>query len=178
LRWPVPIASNRGEVMISVSRAIARNSPSCRPGCWIAVTWALASAGCVSEQSRVQETEQMLAAAGFVEKPANTPDRQNQLAALPPYMLQSQQIHAGNAETYGYAYADPQYCRCIFVGDARAFQRYQQIAIEKKIADERMRAAEMAENAAFDWNIWGPYDWWGPEPIVVVNGARGGGPHK
>lgn len=148
---------------------IARNMPRfCLAGALI-----LVSAGCVSEQSQVQETEQMLAAAGFLEKPAITPERQNQLAMLPPYKILSQPIHAGNADTYGYVYADPQYCHCLFLGDPKAYQQYQQMAVQKKIADEQMRAAEMAENAYFDWGMWGPYDWWGPAPVIVIRRAHG-----
>lgn len=152
------------------SNSIARNMPRyCLAG-----ALALISAGCVSEQSRVQETEQMLVAAGFIEKPASTPDRQNQLATLPPYKILSQEIHVGNGDTYGYVYADPQYCHCLFVGDAKAYQQYQQIALQKKIADEQLQAAEMTENAYFDWGMWGPYDWWGPGPIVVIHDGHGG----
>ena len=164
LRWRPAFAGS------SIARNMARYC--------LAGALALMSAGCISEQSRVEEREQMLTAAGFVEKPAATPDRQNQLASLQPYKILSQQIHAGGVDTVGYVYADPQYCHCLFLGDAKAYQRYQQMAVEKKIADERVRAAEMAENASFDWGMWGPYDWWGPEPIVVIRGAPGGPPRR
>jgi len=134
----------------------------------LAAALAILLAGCVSEQSRVQDTEQMLAAAGFVEKPANTPAREAQLAALPPFRIQSQQIRAGNADTVGYVYADPQFCHCLFVGNDRAYERHQRMVVEKKIADERMQAAEMREDASFDWGAWGPYDdWWGGGVVVV-----------
>jgi hypothetical protein len=117
----------------------------------------------------VQDTEQMLTAAGFVEKPANSPAREAQLAALPPFRIQSQQIHAGGADTIGYVYADPQFCHCLFVGNDRAYERHQRMMVEKKIADERLQAAAMREDAAFDWGAWGPYDdWWGPGAVVVV----------
>jgi hypothetical protein len=161
-----PIASGH----IASSRIAGPASRYC-----LAAALALLVSGCASDsdQSRVADTEQMLVAAGFVEKPANTPARQSQLATLPPYEIQSQQIRAGGTYTVGYVYADPKYCHCLFVGNDRAYERHQRMAVEKKIADERLQAAEMREDASFDWGAWGPYDdWWGPGAVVVVRGRR------
>jgi hypothetical protein len=121
---------------------------------------------CVSPADRAQDQEQMLAAAGFLEKPASTPERQTRLAALPPFKILSQEIKAGGVESVGYVYADPQFCHCIFVGDPGAYQRYQRMAYQQKVAAERIEAQEMREENAMDWGMWGPYDYWGGEIIV------------
>jgi len=133
-----------------------------------------ALAGCVTQQSMIEHQEQMLAAAGFLEKPANTPHRQARLAALPPFRVLSQRVTANGQDTVGYVFADPQFCNCVFVGDPVAFSHYQQLAFQEHLAQEQMAAAQMANDDMFGWNEWGPYDYWGGG-VVVIGG--GGGPH-
>jgi hypothetical protein len=125
----------------------------------------LCCAACAS--TAVEETEQMLSAAGFQMRFADTSGKRAQLAALPPHRVVAQRLDAGGSETMGYVYADPDRCRCLYVGDSRAYQAFQRLALEKRIADEQLRAAEMQQNAALDWNVWGP-GFWGPEPVIVV----------
>jgi hypothetical protein len=131
-------------------------------------------AACVSQASRVQDKEQMLVAAGFLEKPASTPQRQAHLASLPPFSVLSQQLQVGGVDTIGYVYADPQFCHCLFVGDPAAYQRFQQMALQQRIAQEQIQATEMAEDNAFDWGMWGPYDYWGGGDIIGGHGGHGG----
>jgi hypothetical protein len=122
--------------------------------------------------AEVQDTEQMLAAAGFAAQPADTPTKQAQLAALAPHKLLTQQFQPPNGGvTVGYVYGDPDQCRCVYVGDQKAYQTFQQMAFQKRIADEQMRAAEMQQDAAFDWGMWGP-GFWGPGPVVIVHEHR------
>jgi hypothetical protein len=124
-------------------------------------------AGCVSERERWEETEQMLVAAGFKMEPADTPEKQAELAALPPHKLLAQPLQAGGKQTTGYVYADPDLCHCVFVGDDKAYQAFAQLSFQKQLADEYRQASLMAENAAFDWSMWGPGFW--PPPVVVVH---------
>jgi hypothetical protein len=126
---------------------------------------------CATQQSISQQTEQMLVAAGFLEKPANTPKRQARLAALPPYHVLSQRVNAGGKDTVGYVYADPQFCHCVFVGNTEAFQKYQQLAFQAHLVQEQVTAQEMADDNAFGWGDWGPYPYWGGGEVIV---ARGG----
>ncbi|MBV9522049.1 MAG: hypothetical protein JO010_04615 [Alphaproteobacteria bacterium] len=125
--------------------------------------------GCATAE--IQDTEQMLAAAGFAMRPADTPEKQAQLAAMPPHRLLTQPLQAGGTETTGYVYADPDLCHCVYVGDEKANQAFQRLAFERRLADERLQAAAMEQNAAFDWNMWGP-GFWGPPPIIVVRRHR------
>lgn len=127
----------------------------------------LLGAGCASERERVEETEQILAAAGFKREPADTPKKQAQLAALPPHKLLNQQLQSGGMQATGYIYADPDVCHCVFIGDGKAYQTFAQLALQKKLADEYREATEMAENAAFSWDMWAP-GYWGPASVVVV----------
>jgi hypothetical protein len=127
----------------------------------------LICSGCTSEQDRVQSMEQMLAAAGFKAQSIDTAEKQAQLAALPPHKLLVRQVRAGDRQSLGYVYADPDVCHCVFVGDAQAYQTFSQLAFQKKLAEEYRETAEMAEAAAFNWDMWAP-GMWGPPPVVVA----------
>jgi hypothetical protein len=124
----------------------------------------LVAGGCASDP--VPETEQMLTAAGFRMEPADTPERQAELAGLPPHQVLVQPVRVGDTPTTGYVYADPDHCHCLFVGDAKAYQAFQQLAVQKRIADEYLQAAALNENAAFEWSHWGP-GFWGPQPVII-----------
>jgi hypothetical protein len=133
------------------------------PGGWsraraaAAAALALLSVGCASQQSQVESKEQMLVAAGFLEKPATSPERQQQLATLKPFTLLRQPIQVNGQDTFGYLYADPKYCHCVLTGNAGAYQAFRQLAQQQKIAQEQLEAAELAQEDAFDWGTWGPY---------------------
>lgn len=124
--------------------------------------------GCATERDRVQSMEQLLGAAGFRPEPADTAQKQLQLATLPPHKLLVQKLQIGGRQVLGYVYADPDVCHCVFVGDARAYQTYEQLAYQKKLADEYQQAAAMAEDASFNWDLWAPGFWVPPPPPVVV----------
>src|SRR5882724_6610141 len=69
--------------------------------------------GCATiQRSQALDTEQFLAAAGFWMQLGDTPERREQLAAMPPYRVTSRAIGA----SIEYAYADPQNCECVYVG--------------------------------------------------------------
>ena len=113
-------------------------------------------AGCTAiEKQDARKTESVLAAAGFQMKPADTPDRVAHLQLLRPFKMVP---HDRNG-TLLYVYADPKACKCIWVGDQAAYQRYQQLAIQQQLAQEQMMTAQMNEDAAMNWGLWGPF-WW------------------
>jgi hypothetical protein len=112
--------------------------------------------GCAAiRKSEVETQEQLLSAAGFQMKLADTPQK---LAHLQEMTRQKLVPHTKDGKLY-YAYADPEGCKCRFVGDEPAYQKYQQLAIQQKVAQERVNAAAMNENAAMNWGLWGPF-WW------------------
>jgi hypothetical protein len=99
------------------------------------------------------KTEATLAAAGFRMKPADTPKRQAALSQLPVRKLVSR-VHDGKVF---YFYADPDFCKCLYVGSEAEYSKYRQLAIQQKIAQEQVDAAEMNEDAMMDWGMWGPF---------------------
>jgi hypothetical protein len=121
----------------------------------------LALAGCAGD---VQGTEHMLAASGFAMEPANTPQTQNELALLPPHQLVLRSTGApGEAQTY--AYADPDICHCLWVGNAQNYQYFEHLLVQQQIANQNMEAAQMNENAALQWSM-------PPPPVVIVHEHR------
>jgi hypothetical protein len=117
---------------------------------------AAAIAGCASMRERkVRDVEDMLAASGFVMRPADTADKAANLQSLPPHKLVMQRR---DGQPY-YVYADPAVCKCVWVGDQKAYAQFQQLRIKKQIADEQLAAAEAYSDAALNWGVWGPWPW-------------------
>ena len=115
----------------------------------LALIIALPLAGCAAiQRSAARDMEQLLAAAGFQAKPADTPERLAELKTMPPRELVSRSKD-GN---FVYTYADPDYCQCLYVGGPQEYSRYQDLAVKRQIARERL-------DAALDWDMWGPW-WW------------------
>jgi hypothetical protein len=115
----------------------------------LALAVALPLTGCAAiQRSEARDTEQLLAAAGFQAKPAETPEKLADLRTMPPRQLVSQ-TKDGN---FVYSYADPDYCQCLYVGGPTEYSAFQRLAVEKQLAQERLEA-EM------NWNMWGPW-WW------------------
>lgn len=111
-------------------------------------------------KNRVQNSEELLSAAGFTAHPADTEAKMAHLASLPQHKV-IPQTHEGK---FFYVYADEDVCNCLFVGDERAYQQYSQYAVQNRIADEQQEAAEMNEDAVMntemDWELWGGlYPW-------------------
>jgi hypothetical protein len=127
----------------------------------------LLNAGCAAPRDRIASTESMLAAAGFRAEPADTPERRAELQSLTPHQVLMQKLEVGDKPGTGYAYADPEGCDCVYIGDAKAYQAYEKLLVQKKIADEHLRAAQLERDARFNWGLWGP-GILGPGPVVVV----------
>ena len=89
----------------------------------------LLGAGCATIQLyQARDTERMLAAAGFHMRPADTPERQEDLRSLPPYQIVSR-TQDGNIV---YTYADPGTCRCLYLGGREEYSRYEHIRARRE----------------------------------------------
>ncbi len=117
---------------------------------------AFAVGGCAAmRRQEARDTGDLLVAAGFRSKPADTPEREQRLRALSPLKMESQSKDGHLV----YRYADPYSCDCLYVGDEQAYAQYKRLALKKQVAEERLEAAEAEESAAMDWGLWGPW-WW------------------
>jgi hypothetical protein len=112
--------------------------------------------GCATMQGwQARDTGQLLAAAGFEMQVAATGEQQQRLEAMPPYRLVSH-TKDGAAE---YTYADPQHCRCVYVGGPGEYAKYQRLTTERQIAQERRWATEDAMRVGWGWGAWSR-TWW------------------
>lgn len=126
--------------------------------------WAIVLAGCAELQTRPSvKTEELLSAAGFQMKLANTPEKRANLWKQVQHKLVPQECNGKMV----YVYADAAHDR-VFVGDPKAYQKFQALAVQNQIAREEAKAAAYNYGAGMNWGLWGPYPWgpypWGPVP--------------
>ena len=120
------------------------------------VALGLSVTGCAAIRAhQTVETEQVLAAAGFQVKPADTPEKLAHLQLLTPRKV-VRYTRDGQPQ---YVYADPETCKCLYVGDEQRYQKYQELSLQKQIADEQMSAAQTNWDASMNWGAWGPWGW-------------------
>jgi hypothetical protein len=127
----------------------------------------LALAACVSQSTQVSRNEDALAAAGFVVRPANTPERIAMLNRLPPHQF----VQRASGDTVHYVYADPLVCGCLYVGSQAAYNQYKLHQLQQHLADEQLMSAQTYSDAAWNWGAWGP--WGPPAPYGFVYGPIG-----
>ncbi len=118
---------------------------------WAAGALVLGVAGCVSPQQQVAQREDLLAAAGFQVRPADSPHRVAAMKRLPPNKFVTKVVN-GNPV---YLYADPLDCNCVYFGTQQNWDAYKQEMFAKQLADEAQMTAIMTQQ---DWD-WGPWGW-------------------
>jgi hypothetical protein len=126
-----------------------------RPHRLVFTLCAVAALGaCQSTPPDIGARENNLAAAGFIMRPADTPERQAMLGRLPPQQFVVRQ----NGDAIHYVYADPLVCDCLYVGTQQAYDQYRANQLAQHLADERQLAAITYADAAWSWGAWGPWD--------------------
>lgn len=114
-------------------------------------------AGCASPQEQIASQENMLSAAGFQPRPANTPERVAMLRRLPPnrFSMRAQ----GN--TFIYIYPDPIDCGCVYFGDQSDYSRYRQTVAARQFANDQLLSAQEYNDASWNWGPWGGFNGFG-----------------
>jgi hypothetical protein len=106
--------------------------------------------GCATIRGvEARSTEALLAAAGFEQQPIDAAEI-DRVDVTPPYRLVSRTRNGA----LQYSYADPEGCRCVYIGGAKEYAQYRRLAAERRLDEERWRAAE----DAWDRDSWGPWD--------------------
>jgi hypothetical protein len=121
-------------------------------------------AACETPQERVEHHEDNLAAAGFIVRPANTPEREAMLKRLPPNKF----VQRAKGDTVDYVYADPLVCNCLYVGTQQAYNQYKQHQQQQNLADEQLLTADTYADSTWSWGAWGP--WPGPYGLRYGDG--------
>lgn len=100
----------------------------------------------------------MLSAAGFVARTPENGKQQELYDALPAYKVHRATV---NGKVI-YAYKDEKK-GLAYVGNESAYQEYQKLAIQRKIASDNYRAAELNREMAYGWyGAYSPYVIRGP----------------
>jgi hypothetical protein len=123
-------------------------------GALIGLALGAALGGCAAiEREDTEQTEQLLAAAGFEMRPADTPEKLADLERLEQRKLVA---HDRNGSVT-YIYADAADCKCLYSGDEKNYDAYQKLQVREDIAAQEEMAASMNEDAAMNWEVWGPW---------------------
>lgn len=111
-------------------------------------------AGCAAiDRHDAEQTEQLLAAAGFQTRPADTPAKLADLERLQQHKLVR---HERDGEAT-YVYADAADCKCLYTGNQTSYDEFQKLQVQENVAQQEMMAAEMNQQAAMNWEMWGPW---------------------
>ena len=117
----------------------------------ISVLLIFAITGCAMyRHQKATEMKRLLAAAGFNMRFADTKSKLAQLKELPQHKLVAQNWN----DKVRYVYADADICKCAYVGDEEAYKRFQDLALQRQIAEEDRLAAERNQPAEMDWGGW------------------------
>jgi hypothetical protein len=118
-------------------------------------------------EQQAEQVEPMLSAAGFRMLPADTPQRQQQLASLVPFDVN---YYVGKTGTLHYYMADPVYCKCMYIGTEENYQQYEKLKLneqfqakEGEVSRENLEAQQMEEMDEQE-EMFNPYGMglWGP----------------
>ena len=116
----------------------------------ITVLLMLTLAGCATNRNqKAVEIEKLLAASGFKMRLADTPSKLAQLTQLPQHKLVAQDWDGKMM----YVYADASKCKCAYVGDENAYKHFQDLDLQRQIAEEDRRAAERNEIDGGGWRF-------------------------
>jgi hypothetical protein len=97
--------------------------------------------GCTAmRRDRAPETTSLLRQAGFKVLQADTPERQAKLNTLTPYKVVPWKRKTGGTV---YAYAEPDLCKCVYVGSAKQYATFQYLLSAQQQAE--ILAQEQAE---------------------------------
>jgi hypothetical protein len=115
-------------------------------------------AGCATAPSGspAQSQEDLLNAAGFTLRVANTPQTSAYLKTLPPQQIVQHQYKG----TTMYLVRTDQNAKACYVGDAAAYQRYQNLAAQAEMAASQRNVAEQR---------------WDPEATQLWAASQGAG---
>lgn len=104
--------------------------------------------GCTAmRRDRAAETTSLLTQAGFKVLKADTPERVAKLNTLTPYKVVPWKRKSGGTV---YAYAEPDSCKCVYVGSPKQYATFRQLlSAEQKAEIAAQEAAWSAEPEEF-----------------------------
>ena len=104
-----------------------------RRSAWIAAILAAGLAACAGPSQQAGQKEDLLAAAGFHWRLADSPDWKTSLTGLPAHRFTTRLVDGRTM----YFYADPSVCRCIYYGTAQNWATYVHLITELGVVQEQ-----------------------------------------
>ena len=118
----------------------------------VAVALLTVAVGCTTTGGLTSQ-ENLLASAGFQQRNADTPKKQEVLKTLPKGQLT---LIAWKGKNY-YVQPDSTNPNVAWVGTPAEFQTYQQLRLAKQLSNDNLMAAQMNQDAMYRWGgAWGP----------------------
>jgi len=111
---------------------------------------AVESFGFMEDRWTTEATEQLLAASGFDQKLADTPQKLANLQLLTP--ARRLVVQERNGQLY-YVYADPDLCKCMYVGTAAQYEQ----ARQQRLANDQLVAVQDHMSVPILWELWPTY---------------------
>jgi hypothetical protein len=126
-------------------------------GCLLAlIACVMMITGCASQGTF--QTQMDLGSCGFSWKIADTPEKLKQVESFPQRQIARREK---DGKVY-YIYADARDCKCVYIGDEKAYQQYKQFVFEKRQDRRDDIAAEQTATITMDssfWGVFGPLPW-------------------
>jgi hypothetical protein len=155
-------------LFLSMPKEQMRQRPSTSVAAAFLITaFSVALFGCASlqpqpptPQQQAEQIEPMLSAAGFRMLPADTPERQKQLDSLLPLQVQ---YYIGKTGNLHYWMADPNYCKCMYIGTEEAYQKYEKLKLDEQFqakegeTSQRNLEAQQMEEMDMQEEMFNPY---------------------
>ncbi len=126
---------------------------------YLAIPLLALSACAAIHRQEAADSEVLLKQAGFQARAADSPERQQDLVKSLPSRQIVKRDQKGTPE---YIFADPDNCRCLYVGGQKEYAKLQELR-QQRIDDHN----QLARRSSFEGGIsdlWGP---WKPEGLVA-----------
>ena len=125
---------------------------------YLAIPLLALSACAAIHRQEAADSEVLLKQAGFQARAADSPERQQDLVKMPLRQI----VERDQKGTPEYIFADPDNCRCLYVGGQKEYAKLQELR-QQRIDDHN----QLARRSSFEGGIsdlWGP---WKPEGLIV-----------
>jgi hypothetical protein len=142
----------------NLSRPVVRSDGARRAvlgavGLLMAVLIAACSSFQETPAQKAQRIDPVLSAAGFHIVVADSPKKQEIFSTMPPLKMHYYVAKDGKPR---YWFADPYECNCVYEGDGKDYQRYQNLRLQQKLVKEEEQTAELNQDAAMQMNMYDP----------------------
>ena len=105
-------------------------------------------------EEKAQRLDPLLSAAGFQMVEPDTPKKQAMFALMAPLKMN---YYIGKDGQTRYWFPDPYRCACVYKGDAKAYQQYQNLRIQQRMIQEEEQTAVLNQDAAMQMNAFDPF---------------------